>query len=60
VLNPLVPDALLARLRESFPADVVSMGAMSHDRIMQTVGEQRIIQVLQQWHDEDDPLTEVG
>lgn len=59
MFTQLVPDALLQRLQESFPADVVGMASFSHDRIQQTIGEQRIIQVLKQWHDEQDPLREV-
>ena len=56
MLNPAVSDALLQRLQDAFPADIVGMASLSHDRIQQTIGEQRVLKVLQAWHDEEDPL----
>lgn len=52
VLTPLVSDALLARLRETFPADVVGLSRLSHEAIRERIGEQRVIEVLQAWHNE--------
>lgn len=60
LLNPLVPAALLQRLRESFPADIVGMARLSDKAIQQVIGEQRIIETLQTWHDEQDPFKEGG
>jgi len=39
-------------LRETFPADVVGLSRLSHEVIRERIGEQRVIQVLQAWHDE--------
>ena len=54
----LVSEALLLRLQESFSADIAGMASLSHDRIQQTIGEQRVIQVLRQWSAEQDPFRE--
>jgi Ni,Fe-hydrogenase III component G len=59
VLTPLVSEALLQRLQETFPADIVGMASYSPERIHQTIGEQRVLQVLQAWHNEQDPFQEV-
>jgi Ni,Fe-hydrogenase III component G len=59
VLTPLVSDALLKRLQETFPADIVGMASYSSERIHQAIGEQRVIRVLQNWHAEQDPFREV-
>jgi hypothetical protein len=59
VLTPLVPEALLRRLQETFPADIVGMASYSSERIHQAIGEQRVVQVLQNWHAEQDPFREV-
>jgi Ni,Fe-hydrogenase III component G len=58
VLAPLVSEALLKRLQESFPADIVGMASYSPERIHQTIGEQRVLQVLQAWHNDQDPFRE--
>ena len=55
-MQPIVPAALLARLLEAFPADIVGMANKSPDQRAQVIGEQRVIHVIQQWHDECDPL----
>lgn len=52
VLTPLVSEALLFRLREAFPADVVGLSRLSHEVIRERIGEQRVIEVLQAWHNE--------
>lgn len=59
MLNPLVPSALLSRLRESFPGDLVGLSRLSHEVIRERIGEQRVIEVLQAWHNEQaaDPLS---
>ena len=59
MLTPLVSEALLKRLQETFPADIVGMASFSSERIHQAIGEQRVIQVLQNWHAEQDPFREV-
>lgn len=59
MLTPLVSEALLNRLRETFPADIVGMASFPPDRIHQTIGEQRVLLVLQTWHLEQDPFQEV-
>ena len=59
MLTPLVSDALLKRLQETFPADIVGMASYSSERIHQAIGEQRVIRVLQNWHAEQDPFREV-
>ena len=58
MLTPLVPEALLKRLRESFPADIVGMASFSPERIHQTIGEQRVVSVIQNWYDQQDPFRE--
>jgi len=55
-VQPIVPAALLARLREAFPADIVGMANKSDDQRAQVIGEQRVVEVIQHWHDEQDPL----
>lgn len=32
---------------------------MSHDQIQQVIGEQRVLQVIQQWAAEQDPLLDI-
>jgi len=59
VLTPLVSEALLNRLREAFHADIVGMASMSVEQIHEVIGEQRVLMVLQSWHDEQDPFQEV-
>jgi Ni,Fe-hydrogenase III component G len=59
VLTPLVSEALLKRLQETFPADIVGMASYPSERIHQTIGEQRVLQVLQAWHNAQDPFQEV-
>ena len=59
MLIPLVSGALLNRLQETFPADIVGMASFSSERIHQTIGEQRVLLVLQAWHNEQDPFQEV-
>ena len=59
MLTPLVSEALLTRLQETFPADIVGMAYYSSERIHQTIGEQRVLQVLRAWHAEQDPFREV-
>ena len=59
MLTPLVSEALLKRLQETFPADIVGMASYSSERIHQAIGEQRVIQVLQNWHADQDPFREV-
>lgn len=59
MLTPLVSEALLNRLRETFPADIVGMSRFSIESIHQTIGEQRVLKVLQAWHDDQDPFQEV-
>lgn len=58
-MQPLVSPGLLVRLEESFPADIVGMTQMSHDQIQQVIGEQRVLQVIQQWAAEQDPLLDI-
>lgn len=55
-MQPLVSPGLLTRLQESFPADIVGLAHKSHDQIQQIIGEQRVVQVVQQWAAEQDPL----
>jgi hypothetical protein len=50
---------LLNRLREAFHADIVGMASMSVEQIHEVIGEQRVLMVLQSWHDEQDPFQEV-
>ena len=52
MLTPVVSQALLARLRETFPADLVGLSRLSHEVIRERIGEQRVVEVLQAWHDE--------
>ena len=59
MLTPLVSEALLKRLQEAFPADIVGMASYSSERIHQAIGEQRVVLVLQNWHAEQDPFREV-
>ena len=59
MLTPLVSAALLNRLQETFPADIVGMASFSSERIHQAIGEQRVLSVLLAWHNERDPFQEV-
>lgn len=59
MLTPLVSEALLNRLRETFPADIVGMAMFSTERIHQAIGEQRVLAALQAWHHDHDPYQEV-
>ena len=52
VFEPLITDALLQRLRESFPDGILRLATCGHDQIQQQIGEQRVLHVLQSWHDE--------
>jgi hypothetical protein len=55
-VQPIVSASLLARLKKAFPADIVGMANKSPDQRAQIIGEQRVLQVIQHWHDEQDSL----
>jgi hypothetical protein len=55
-VQPIVSASLLARLQQAFPADIAGMANKSPDQRAQIIGEQRVLQVIQRWHDEQDSL----
>jgi hypothetical protein len=55
----LVSPGLLARLTESFPADIVGMANKSPDQRAQIIGEQRVVETIRQWATEQDPLLDL-
>lgn len=57
VFEPLITEELLARLSACFPNDVLSLASQSHESIQQRIGEQRVLRVLQSWHEEQRQAT---
>lgn len=52
MLEPLIPEPLLKKLRLAFPDGILRLATSSHDQIQQQIGEQRVLHVLQSWYDE--------